>query len=393
MQKHNYAFETRAIHAGGNKHNAEHALNPPIFMTSSFSFENTEAADAVMSFKSQDYVYTRGNNPTLRLFEERISSLENGSAAVAFASGMAAISSVLFSLLKPGDELLVHRTLYGSSYSFVTTLLEKYGITANIADFTNIPELEKKISAHTKVLFFETPSNPNLEIIDLKRVAELAKSKSLKTIVDNTFASPFFQRPLDFGIDIVVHSATKYLNGHGDVLAGVAISQDYEYIQNLKFSYMCEFGGVLSPFNAWLVLRGMKTLAIRMQQHEENAKAAALFLEGHKKIASVMYPGLRSFPYYNLASRQMSGYGAILGFEVKGGLKEAKKIINKCELFSLAVSLGDCETLIQLPAAMTHKAYSKESLKQFGLSESMIRLSLGLENINDILFELERILS
>ncbi len=392
MADKNYAFETRAIHAGADSSNAEHALNPPIFMTSSFTFDNIEAAEAVMSFKSNDYVYTRGNNPTLRLFENRIASLENGTGAVAFASGMAAISNVLFSLLKPGDELLLHRTLYGSSYSFISSLLKNYGISLRLADFTNLKELEKYFGPNTKAMFFETPSNPNMDIIDIKKLTELAKARNVKTVADNTFASPFFQRPLDFGTDIVVHSATKYLCGHGDVLAGVAVARDEDYLNKLKFGYMCEFGGVLSPFNAWLVLRGMKTLPLRMKQHEENAMAVANFLDKHKNIARVMYPGLENFKGHEVARKQMSGYGAIISFELKGSLHDAKKLLNKCRLFKLAVSLGDCESLIQLPAAMTHRAYDRESLKAFGLSESMIRLSVGLENKNDILAELEGML-
>jgi methionine-gamma-lyase len=386
-------FDTRAIHAGGRGVNPEHALNPPIFMTSTFTFDNTDKVDAVMSFESDDYVYTRGNNPTLRLFEERMASLEGGSGAVAFASGMAAISSVLFSLLRPGDNVIAHRTLYGSSHSVLTKLLPDYGMECRIADLEKLEELEAKADGRTRVIYFESPSNPNLSIIDIRRVCAFAKDRGIKVVIDNTFATPCFQRPLELGADVVVHSATKYLCGHGDVVAGVAVAKDPDYVNSLKFDYMCEFGGALSPFNAWLLLRGMKTLGLRMRAHEANALAAARHLQGHPKVSAVYYPGLKNFPGHSLAASQMSGFGAIVSFEVQGGLEAAKRVVNGMRLFKLAVSLGDCETLVQLPAAMTHRGYDHERLKDFGLSESMIRISLGLENIEDILEELEYILA
>jgi methionine-gamma-lyase len=385
-------FDTRSIHAGGPHTNPENALNPPIFMTSTFTFENTDKVDAVMSFESDDYVYTRGNNPTLRLFEERMTSLENGKGAVAFASGMAAISSVLFSFLKPGDNVLVHKTLYGSSYNVVTKVLPKYDIGYRIGDLEAVEDIPGMTDENTKVIYFETPSNPNLSIVDIRRVCDFARPRGIKVVIDNTFATPFFQRPLELGVDVVVHSATKYICGHGDVVAGVAVANDADYILSLKFDYMCEFGGVCSPFNAWLLLRGLKTLGVRMRQHEKNAMAVARYLEKHPKVSQVLYPGLEGFGGHGTAKKQMSGFGAIVSFEVKGGLDAAKRVVNNTELFQLAVSLGDCETLVQLPAAMTHRGYDHERLKEFGLTESMIRISVGIEDIEDILAELERIL-
>ncbi|PKL26783.1 MAG: methionine gamma-lyase [Spirochaetae bacterium HGW-Spirochaetae-3] len=386
-------FDTRSIHAGGRHGNPENALNPPIFMTSTFTFENTDKVDAVMNFESDDYVYTRGNNPTLRLFEERMASLENGVGAVAFASGMAAISSVLFSLLRPGDNVLVHRTLYGSSYSVVTKVLPKYGMGYRIADLENEEDLASVVDARTKVIYFESPSNPNLSVVDIRRICAFAAPRGIKVVIDNTFATPYFQRPLELGVDVVVHSATKYICGHGDVVAGVAVSRDAGYVQSLKFDYMCEFGGALSPFNAWLLLRGLKTLGVRMRQHAANAMAVARRLEAHPRVSQVFYPGLEGSAGHDVAASQMSGFGAIVSFEVEGGLDAAKRVVNASELFKLAVSLGDCETLIQLPAAMTHRGYDHERLKEFGLTESMIRISVGLEDIEDILSELDRILA
>lgn len=385
-------FDTRAIHAGSKGNNPSNSLNPPIFQTSTFVFNNIDHANKVMSFESDDYVYTRGNNPTLRLFENRMAELEHGAGAVAFASGMAAISSVIFSLLKPADTIIVHKTLYGSSYSVVTELLPKYNVNYKIADLTNIDELENAIDESVKVIYFETPSNPDLSIIDIKTVSEIAKSKGIKVVVDNTFASPYFQNPLLLGADVVVHSATKYICGHGDVVGGVAIAKDLDYIHHLKFGYMCEFGGVMSPFNAWLLLRGLKTLGLRMRQHEKNAIEVAEFLKNHSKIDSVMYPGLSDFKEHNIAKEQMNGFGAIISFEVKGGLDSAIKFVDSLKLAQLAVSLGDCETLVQLPAAITHRGYPREKLAEFGLTESMVRISVGLEDSKDIIEDLEQAL-
>ena len=282
----NYNFETQTIHGGGGE-NANNALNPPIYQTSTFVFDNIDHVEKVMSFESDDYVYTRGNNPTLRLFEKRMALLERGKSAVAFASGMAAISTVLFSFLKPGDNLIGHKTLYGSSFSVVNKLLPEYKIDRRIIDLGDLEVLKGAIDKNTKVIYFETPSNPNLTIVDIKEVCNIAKKRGVKVVVDNTFATPYFQNPLSLGADVVVHSATKYISGHGDTMGGVAISKDENYIQYLKFDYMCEFGGVMSPFNAWLLIRGLKTLAIRMKQHEENAVKVANFLVNHPKINRV----------------------------------------------------------------------------------------------------------
>jgi methionine-gamma-lyase len=383
-----YGFDTKAIHGGSTGKNPNNALNPPIFQTSTFVFDDINHVERVMSFQSDDYVYTRGNNPTLRLFENRMAELEHGKGAVAFASGMAAISSVLFSFLKPSDNVIVHRTLYGSSYSVVTKLLPQYCVEYKMRDLTNLEELKEAIDENTKLIYFETPSNPNLSIVDIKKVVEIAKEKDIKVVVDNTFASPYFQNPLLLGVDVVVHSATKYICGHGDVVGGVAISKDNDYIQRLKFDYMCEFGGVMSPFNAWLLLRGLKTLGLRMRQHEKNAMEVAKFLNNHPKVKTVMYPGLENFKGHNIAKEQMNGFGAMISFEIDGGLEDAKKFVENVKLAQLAVSLGDCETLIEVPAAMTHRGYPNEKLKEFGLTESMIRISVGLEDYNDIIEDL-----
>lgn len=388
----NYRFDTRTIHGGTRGKNPKNALNPPIFQTSTFTFDSIDHVEKVMSFQSDDYVYTRGNNPTLRLFENRMADLEQGSGAVAFSSGMAAISSVLLSFLKPGDQVILHRTLYGSSYSVITELLPKYHVDHKIVDLTNLEELERAIDKKTKLIYFESPSNPDLSIIDIKKVGQLAQANNIRLVVDNTFASPYFQNPLLLGADVVVHSATKYICGHGDVVGGVAISKDMDYIQSLKFEYMCELGGTMSPFDAWLLLRGLKTLGVRMRQHEENALALAKFLEDHPRIKEVNYPGLASFKGHKIAREQMKGFGAMISFELDGDLQAAIKCVESVKLAQLAVSLGDCESLIELPAAMTHRGYPREELEKFGLTESMIRISVGLEDKLDIIEDLAQAL-
>lgn len=388
-----YGFDTRAVHGGSHGNNPNNSLNPPIFQTSTFVFDDLDHVDRVMSFKSDDYVYTRGNNPTLRLFENKMAELEEGNGAVAFASGMAAISSVIFSLMKPGDNIIVHRTLYGSTFNVVNNILPRYHMESKTIDLRNIELLEETIDDNTRVIYFETPCNPNLDIIDIKRVATIANKKGIKVVVDNTFASPYFQRPLTLGVDVVVHSATKYICGHGDVVGGVAVSKDADYIQYLKFEYMCEFGGVMSPFNAWLLLRGLKTLGVRMREHERNAIEVAKFLEKHPKVEKVMYPGLCGFAGHEIAKKQMDGFGAMISFEVRGGLEESKKVVNSVKLLKIAVSLGDCESLIEHPAAMTHRGYPREKLMEFGFTESLIRISVGLENPEDIIGDLEQALS
>lgn len=388
-----YKFDTLAIHSGGQGKNPHNAVNPPIFMSSTFEFNSLDHAEEVFSFASSDYVYTRGNNPTLRLFENKMAVLEGGESSVAFASGMSAISSVLFSFLKPGDELIAHRTIYGSSYNVLTKIFPRYGVSYKFVDLRDLDLLQEKLSSNTKVIYFETPSNPNLDIIDIAEVCQLAHARGIKVVVDNTFATPYLQKPLELGADVVVHSATKYISGHGDAIGGVAVARDPDYIMELKFEYMSEFGGVMSPFNAWLLLRGLKTLGVRMRQHQSNAMQVAEYLAKHPKVDQVFYPGLATFKGHDIAKKQMSGFGGMLSFEIKGDLEASKKVVNSLELCKLAVSLGDAETLVEHPAAMTHRGYPKEKLAAFGFSESIIRLSIGLEDVEDIIGDLEQSLA
>lgn len=385
-------FATRAIHAH-EESDVHQTLNPPLYMSSTFTFTDIQQADDTFTFKRKAYAYTRGGNPTINLFERRIADLENGVDAVAFASGMAAITSTLLSLVKQGETIIAHRNLYGSSYSAITQIFPRFGIQTKFTDLNDLHKLEKILAPEVKAIFFETPSNPSLDIIDIKKISAIAKNRGIKVVVDNTFATPYFQRPLELGADVVVHSATKYISGHGDAVAGAAIAKDADYITNLKFGYMCELGGVLSPFNAWLLLRGLKTLELRMQKHEANAKALVNFLTKHPKITKVMYPGLPQHPNHQLACRQMSGFSGIVSFEIAGKTTAAEKFVNNLRMIKLAVSLGDAETLIEIPALMTHRAYPEEKLKEFGFKRDTIRISTGLEHHEDIITDIEQALT
>lgn len=385
-------FDTISIH-GGEDSNPERSLNYPIFMTSTFTFDDIQHAEDTFSFKKKDYVYTRGNNPTIRLFEKRMALLENGVDAVAFSSGMAAITSVLLSMVEKDEEILAHRNLYGSTFGATSHLFPKYGITTKYVNMTDLSDIEASITGKTRVIYFETPTNPSLEIIDIEKVTKIASSRGIKVIVDNTFSSPCFQNPLDFGADVVVHSATKYISGHGDVVAGVAVSKDQDYIHKLKFGYMCEFGGVLSPFNAWLLLRGLKTLSLRMDRHEKNANRIAEYLKSNPRIEKVIYPGFKEHPGYEIVKKQMRGTGGIVTFELKDDLEKTIEFVNSLKLFKLAVSLGDAESLIEMPSMMTHRDYPEEKLQDFGFSKKTVRISAGLENHEDLLTDLEEALS
>jgi methionine-gamma-lyase len=381
-------FDTLAIHAGSEE--IQHQpLNPPIYLTSTFTFKDIQQVDDTFASTDKEYIYTRGTNPTINLLEDRMAILDAGTGAVAFASGMAAVSSVLLSLVKTGDAILAHRDIYGSSYAALTNLFSRFGIQTDFIDMTNLDDIARAITSNTKVIYFETPTNPLLEIIDIAEVVKIAQAQDIKVVIDNTFATPFLQKPLDLGADIVLYSATKYLSGHGDVLGGVAICKDNDYLSDLKFNYMCKLGGVISPFNAWLLLRGLKTLSLRMQRHEENAQKITEFLSNHPKVAKVIYPGLSSHAGYEIAKKQTTGFGGMVSFELHGDIQTAKNFVENIKLAKLAVSLGDAETLVEIPSLMTHRSYAKEMCS---FSEKLIRLSTGLEDGDDIIYDISQAL-
>lgn len=381
-------FDTLSIHAA-EQEDQNQSLNPPIYMTSTFTFTDLQQAEDTFSFKRRAYVYTRGGNPTINLFEQRLATLENGVDGVAFSSGMAAISSVVMSFAAAGDSLVAHRNLYGSTFGFLNHLITNYGVKTKFINMTDLNAVEKAITSETKLIYLETPTNPALEIIDIEALAKIAHSNGVKVVVDNTFATPVFQRPLDFGADVVLHSATKYISGHGDVIGGFATSKDFDYVQKLKFGYMCELGGVMSPFNAWLLLRGMKTLGLRMERHEKNAREIANFLRNRPEVVKVSYPGFEDHPGHDIASRQMEGFGGIISFELKGPRENAESFVRNLNLIKLAVSLGDAETLVEVPAMMTHRDYPEEELHEFGFSNKTVRISAGLEHYSDLLNDIE----
>lgn len=380
---------TIAIH-GGHEKNPFGALSTPIYQTSTFIFDNVEQGGARFAGKEDGYIYSRLGNPTVSVAEKKMALLEGGEACVATGSGMGAIASTLWTLIKAGDHILADKVLYGCTFALLSHGLTKFNVEVDFIDMSDLDLVKKSIKDNTKVIYLETPANPNLKICDIKAISQIAhNNKDIQVIVDNTFATPYCQRPLELGADIVIHSATKYLNGHGDVIAGFAIGKENVISQVRLFGIKDMTGSVLSPHDASLIIRGLKTLEIRMQKHCENAQKVAYFLNNHEKVEKVYYPGLSSHQGFDIAKEQMSNFGGIISFELKAGFEGGKKLLNSLELCSLAVSLGDTETLIQHPASMTHSAYTKEELENAGLSVGLVRLSVGLENVDDIILDLE----
>jgi len=383
-------FATDAIHWGYNPSSHQGSLTPPVYMTSTFAFESAEQGASIFGGEEKGYFYSRISNPTVALLEERIARLEGAEAGVATSSGMGAICSVFWSLIQHGDELVVDQTLYGCTYAFFRTLVEKFGIKILAVDMADLKAVEQAISPKTRLVFFETPANPTLRLVDIAAVSSLAHKHEAIVIVDNTFCTPYLQRPLDFGADVIVHSATKYLGGHGDLIAGVAVGSA-EMMENVRLSGLKDLtGAALSPFDASQVLRGLKTLEIRMDRHSQSADKVARYLASHSAIETVYYPGLESFPQHELAKRQMSQFGGLIAFEVKGGIEAGKALMNSLKLATLAVSLGDAETLIQHPASMTHAPYEEDVRRTAGISDGLVRLSVGLECVDDIIADLDQ---
>ena len=385
-------FSTRAIHLGYDPASEMGALTPPIFMTSTYALESAEAGAEMFRGERGGYIYGRTRNPTQALLEERMASLEGGEAGLALASGIGAISSLILTLVSAGDEIVIDHTIYGSSFAFFTRGLSRFGIAVKLADLTQPETLERALTAKTRVVFFETPANPNLRVIDISRIAGIAHAAKATVVVDNTFASPALQRPIEFDADIVVHSATKYLGGHGDLLGGIVVGSA-ELVNRVRGTGLRWLtGATLSPLNAFLILRGLKTLELRMARHTSSAHAVAELLCDHPAVAGLSYPGLPSFPQYELAKRQMSAPGGLIAFELVGGLPAGLDFMNRLKLVTRAVSLGDAETLVQHPATMTHATYSPEERAAHGIGDGLIRLSIGLENVADILEDIQQAL-
>lgn len=385
-------FGTRAIHAGYQK-NEHGALATPIYQTSTFIFDSAEQGGRRFALEEGGYIYSRLGNPTNTQVEEKLANLENAEAAVSAASGIGAITSALWVAVEAGDHIVAAKTLYGCTFAFLNHGISRYGVEVTFVDTSDPENVRKAMKDNTKVVYLETPANPNMNITDIEAVSKIAHEKEdCIVIVDNTYNTPYIQRPLDLGADVVVHSATKYLNGHGDVIAGFVVGSQ-EFIDQVRLVGIKDMTGAsLSPFDAFLINRGMKTLEIRMERHCANAMKVAEFLESHPAIEKVTYPGLKSFPQYELTKKQMNLPGAMIAFEIKGGLEAGRKLMNSVELCTLAVSLGDAETLIQHPASMTHSPYTEEERAESGISEGLVRLSVGLESADDIIADLKEAL-
>lgn len=386
-------FATRAIHLGYDPMDHEGALTPPLHLTSTFAFDTAEAGGELFAGERAGHIYSRISNPTLDLLERRVASLEGAEAGLALASGMGAITAVLWTLLSPGDEVIVDQTLYGCTFAFMHHGLRKFGITVTHVDLTVPANLAAAMSDRTRVVYFETPANPNMRLVDIAAVAAVAHAGGAQVIVDNTYATPYLTRPIALGADVVLHSATKYLGGHGDLVAGIVVGRA-EAITAIRLVGMKDMtGAVMAPFNAMLILRGLKTLALRMDRHCATAQAVAEWLERHPAVAKVHYPGLGSFGQHDLACRQMAQPGAMIAFELKAGLDAGRRMMNALTMIARAVSLGDAETLIQHPASMTHSTYTAEERAAHAIGDGLIRLSVGLEDAGDILDDLDRALA
>lgn len=377
-------FSTRAIHHAYDPYAGDGDLNPPLHLSSTYTFPTVEDGAARFAGEQAGYVYSRVGNPTTALLEQRIADLEGGEAALVTASGMGATTSLLWTLLQPGDEVIADKTLYGCTFGFFNHGLAKFGVKITHLDLTDPANLERAINPGTRIVFFESPANPNMRLVDIAAVSAIAHRHGAQVVVDNTYCTPYLQRPIELGADFVVHSATKYLGGHGDLIAG-AIVGPQEVLNQVRFYGIKDMtGAVLSSQDAFLILRGLKTLALRMQRHSENAQGIAEFLAGHDKVAVVHYPGLTTFPQYALARRQMKLPGGMVAFELKGGIEAGRRFMNALQLVTRAVSLGDAESLAQHPASMTHSFYTPEERAAHLIGEGLVRISAGLEDFVDL---------
>ena len=390
MEMKKLGLGTTAIHAGTLK-NLYGTLAMPIYQTSTFIFDSAEQGGKRFALEEAGYIYTRLGNPTTTVLENKIAALEEGEAGIAMSSGMGAISSTLWTVLKAGDHVVTDKTLYGCTFALMNHGLTRFGVEVTFVDTSNLDEVKNAMKKNTRVVYLETPANPNLKIVDLEGVCKVAHTNpNTLVIVDNTFATPYMQKPLKLGVDVVVHSATKYLNGHGDVIAGLVVTNK-ELADQIRFVGLKDMtGAVLGPQEAYYIIRGLKTFEIRMERHCKNARTIADFLNKHPKVEKVYYPGLESHPGYEIAKKQMKDFGAMISFELKGGFEAGKTLLNNLKLCSLAVSLGDTETLIQHPASMTHSPYTKEEREAAGITDGLVRLSVGLENVEDIIADLEQ---
>ncbi|MCD5414194.1 MAG: aminotransferase class V-fold PLP-dependent enzyme [Clostridiales bacterium] len=385
-------FQTKAIHAGHKHDKSVGAHATPIYQTSTFVFDNCEQGARRFEGIEEGYIYSRLGNPNMTELEEKMTALENGGAAISTGSGMAAISTVLLSQLKAGNHMVAGKALYGCTNSLMTHVLPRFNIETTFVDTTDLGAIEQAINNNTKVIYIETPANPTMQVTDIKAVSKIARKYGAVLVADNTFMTPYLQKPLDLGADIVVHSATKYICGHGDVVAGIIVSSK-ETIMDMKFPYFKDFGGNTSPFDAWLLVRGLKTLPARVDIHCKNAKVVVDYLLNHPAISDVYYPGLKEHPQHDIAKKQATDFGAMIAFELKGGIEAGKTLMNNVKMIALAVSLGCVDSLIQHPASMTHSPVSREDRLKAGITDGLVRISVGIEHVEDIISDLGQALA
>ena len=391
MPKENFGMHTLAIHAGEEPDPATGAVATPIHMASTFAFPSAEVAAAVFAGEEEGYIYTRWGNPTVDALERRIAALEGGEAALATASGMAAIATAVMTVAQAGDHIVATRAIYAGTYNLLAKELPRYGVHTTFVDATDPQNVAAAMREETRIVYLESPGNPTLALNDIAAIARIAHDAGALVFIDNTFATPVNQRPLELGADVVLHSATKYLCGHGDAIGGIVVGSA-DFIAAARTGVLRDVGGVMSPFNAWLILRGVQTLPLRMERHNANALQVARFLEAHPQVRSVSYPGLPSHPQHELARRQMRGFGGMVCFEVRGGVEAGRRLMNRIRLCTLAVSLGDTRTLICHSASTTHSTVPREARLAAGVTDGLVRLSVGLEDPEDIIADLDQAL-
>jgi methionine-gamma-lyase len=389
-------IETKVVHGKGITVDPScRAIAPPIQTAAVFSFTSAEHGANLFSGEEDGYIYSRLGNPTLHLLEEKMALLEGGEAGATFASGMAAISTTILAYCESGDNLIVAAPIYGGTFALLSNLIPKWGIEvrwAKASDFVNEIKEKKLIDAKTRLILVESPANPTLDLVDIAATAALAKQHSITSAIDQTFATFYYQKPLELGFDISLYSTTKFIGGHSDAIGGMAISTK-EHIQRIKDETLVDMGGVMSPFNAFLFLRGLKTIAVRMDRHTENAMRIARYLEEHPRVEKVFYPYLPSHPQHDLAKKQMTGGSGMLAFNIEGGRSRGSSFLNNLNLLCVAVSLGSVNTLIEHPASMTHSTYSSEELEKAGIPEGLIRFSVGIENVEDLIEDIDQALN
>jgi len=384
--------DTQVAHAGMNPDTIYGSVAPPIYQTSTFKFDSSEQGARRFSGEEKGYIYTRLGNPTTTALQEAVATLENGIGALATSTGMAAVSTIYMTFLEAGAHMIGSEAIYGPSRVVMEREFSRFGVEYDFIDTSDIENIKAAVKENTKLIYIETPANPTIKLVDIKACAELAHTNNAILAVDNTFMSPILQNPFEYGADIVMHSMTKYINGHTDVVGGMLVFNDEDIMMRTK-KVLVNHGGTIDPNQAWLVLRGLRTLSLRVHKAQENAQVIAEYLEQHPKVKWIRYPGLKSHPQYDLAKTQMKGFGSMISFEVDGGIEGGKTVMNNVEIATLAVSLGGFETLIQHPASMTHSSMAKQDRLDAGITDGLVRISIGCEDVRDIQEDLEKCLN